>query len=617
MRELMKLEEMRNAATSINPKNIESIDIILGYVRQLSGLPQRFPINPDNIKITFAWMNTVPSTLDKEKPIASFELTYEILCCLYNASIILWQCGIDEFRRDSPESIKRALSHFQRAAGMFEHINGKVCIETASDSIPASSDLHTAQCMAKLMLAQGQECFYQNAGNHEQPSVKNSALARIALGASSLYTDCLRFANNSLFSFASSWKLHLEAKVSYWKALCEYQKGLDLLTKEQHGEAISRLNFSKSLLTRYSNEKKLHDLFRAELADLLKLVEEVSGRAERENNLIYHCKVCEYRDLNPLQPAIMVSAVQFDLHVKEEELLFRSLQTLDQIRSSEAAEQVRGVRLQEFTSKLNLQRGSLERALEQHMPILNKITLERNLAENIEENIESVSLSMSSVTLMRGESERIIKEIQGFLEDNDPGKRGYIDQHKQLKKTLDSAHEADRGIKERFEDLLSQASKMATSPAPNAVNPARVATLKARIASLKATYASLYEDSIRRFKDDLFDKLSVALLEQEQLINSIKGLSLEIQKSNAASPSSHIPGGKGKREQGRLSTLLSQMESDLGEAMTFYSGFQEASNKLLNNLRDFEASRALETLDIAEKAQALSPKSPKTTDHQR
>lgn len=593
MRELMRLEEMRNAATSVNPKNIDSLEIVLGYVRQLSALPRRFPINCSSIKIAFAWMNTVPSSLEKDKPIAAFELVYEELCCLFNAAIIYWQCGIDEFRRDTQEGIKRALGYFQRAAGIFDFINGRLSTDAAKDSVPASSDLPSAQCLCKLMLAQGQECFYQNATKHEQPAVKNTTLARIAMGASSLYSECLRYANSSLFAFASAWKLHVEAKVGYWKALAEYHKALDLASKEQHGEALTRLNFAKGLVAKWLGEKKLHDLFRSELGDLQKLnLEDLATRTERENNLIYHCVVPDYqKDLSAVQPAVMTVVVPFDYGVKEEELLFKVLPTLEEYRLGEAAEQVKGARLQEFSAKMNLQKSAFERALEQYLPSLNGVALGLDVCNTnrVEESIESVSLSMSSVTLMRGEAERIIKEIEGFLEDDDPGKRAYKEQHKQLKKTLDSAHEADNNIKERFESLLKSVTSNAATNS-FLVDASQVASAKARAASLKASYASLYEESIRRFREELFEKLASLLPEQEKLINTLRGLSLEIQKQSQQQPRN--------RKQNNFASLLSQMESDLGEGMTFYSGFQEAANKLLNNLRDFEASRALETLDI-------------------
>ena len=603
MRELMRLEEMRNAATSVNPKNIDSLEVVLGYARQLSALSRRFPICSASIKVGFAWMNTVPSALDKDKPIASFELTYELLSCLFNAAIIYWQCGIDEFRRDAPDSIKRALSYFQRAAGIYEFINGRLCTDADRDAVPASSDLPAAQCLGKLMLAQGQECFYQNAAKHEQPAVKNSTLSRIAMGTSALYAECLRFANSSLFAFASAWKLHVEAKMAYWKALAEYHKALDLVAKEQHGEALSRLSHAKALVAKWLGERKLHDLFRSELTDLLKLnLDELSTRTERENNLIYHCIVPDYqKDLAAVAPATMTQAVPFELGVREEELLFKALPSLQEYRASEAAEQVKGARLQEFSAKMALQKGAFEGALEQYLPTLNGVVLEKAATSsvNVEECIESVSLSMSSVTLMRGEAERIVKEIEGFLEDSDPGKRSYADQHRQLKKTLDSAHEADRNIKDRFETLLKSVTTTPDS-STTSVDASQVALVKARVASLKAAYANLYEESIRRFQEALFDKLASLLPEQEKVINTLRSVSLQLQKQTTHTHAHSQPGrgAGGAKQREKFATLLAQMETDLGEGMTFYSGFQEAASKLLNNLRDFEASRALETLDL-------------------
>ena len=130
---------------------------------------------------SFPWTTGFSSTAHlHEHPSFEAERAYLIVWIAADYS----QLGASE-PRNTHESLKRAAHAFQVAAGCLSFLTSRM----VSTPPPAPLD-QQAPCLAQLMLAQAQECFWQKA---VMDSLKATTIAKLAQSVSDLYATCAQY----------------------------------------------------------------------------------------------------------------------------------------------------------------------------------------------------------------------------------------------------------------------------------------------------------------------------------------------------------------------------------------------------------------------------------------
>lgn len=192
------------------------------------------------------------------------------------AFILLWiaaehaQSGAAELR-STHESLKRAAHVFQVAAG---------CLSSIPATAPAPLDAQ-APCLAQLMLAQAQECFWQKA---VMDALKDTTIAKLAEGVATLYANALGQAEHA--ALPREWVQHMECKCWHFAAAAAYRKSCDDAAHRRHADELGRLQLAATFVERarraarsapvVNDVQSLHDIIRTNAA-----------RAEKDNQLIY------------------------------------------------------------------------------------------------------------------------------------------------------------------------------------------------------------------------------------------------------------------------------------------------------------------------------------------
>ncbi|TFK72898.1 BRO1-domain-containing protein [Pluteus cervinus] len=267
----------------------DRIRAALAYHAQLLSVLTKLP-NDIPIDFTYAPVfdrNILPITLQS--------LTFERAGLLFNLAALYSQLGALE-DRSAKEGIKRALSHYQLAAGTFSYLANKVLpklvIHPSEEPSPLDLTKGFAKGLELLMLAQAQECSWQAA---KIDNYKNGLIARIAARIAGFYTAALstiREASPPIrHLFPSDWLPHIEAKEHHFEAVAQLRKSMDDIEAHRYGDEIARLTQAQVKAKRaydVARRGKISPTVIQDIVSLLDTVEKSIKRAERDNDLIYH-----------------------------------------------------------------------------------------------------------------------------------------------------------------------------------------------------------------------------------------------------------------------------------------------------------------------------------------
>ena len=163
----------------------------------------------------------------------------------------------------------------------------------------------TLQSLELLLLAQGQECFWQKA---VKDGLKDVSIAKLAAKVSDFYGDAGDLAVKSN-AISTDWIHHMTAKHHHFAAAAQFRQSLDCLEKRKYGEEVARLR--DSLLCVSEGLKEQRWINRTVLGDLNGLktrVAEDLKRAEKDNDVIYLSPVPPKSELKTIERASMVLA---------------------------------------------------------------------------------------------------------------------------------------------------------------------------------------------------------------------------------------------------------------------------------------------------------------------
>jgi programmed cell death 6-interacting protein len=294
--DLERIEKLRSQATHAQEPHPSNIPKLQQYAAQLVWLSGKFPVD---IGVEFPWYPALG--YNTNRPTSRNNLRFELANIMFNLAAMYSQLAMSS-NRSTPDGLKVAANNFCMAAGVLAHLRNTVLPELRTEP-PEDMDVMTLESLEKLVLAQGQECFWQKA---VKDGLKDATIAKLAARVSDLYDEA-REAGIQSDSISSEWIHHMNAKHHHFAAAAQYRAACDSLEKRKYGEEVARLRDSLSCVNEALKEQRyINKLVLADLNGLKNRVSEDLKRAEKDNDMIYLLPVPPKAELKILDRANMV-----------------------------------------------------------------------------------------------------------------------------------------------------------------------------------------------------------------------------------------------------------------------------------------------------------------------
>ncbi|KAJ5579015.1 hypothetical protein N7450_007882 [Penicillium hetheringtonii] len=296
--DLMIIDQLRSEAVNVQEPHVSGISRLVTYAAQLKWLGGKFPID---VGVDFVWYPALG--FNASRPVSQNNLRFELANILFNLAALYSQLAY-ALNRTSADGLKQACNYSCQAAGVLSHLRNDIIPDLRS-SPPEDMDEMTLLSLEQLLLAQGQECFWQKA---VKDGLKDASIARLAAKVSDYYGDAGDSAVKSN-AISTEWIHHMTAKNHHFAAAAQYRQSLDCLDKRKYGEEVARLRDSLNCVNEGLKESRW--INRTVLGDLNGLKSRVTDdlkRAEKDNDVIYLSPIPPKSELKTLDRASMVAA---------------------------------------------------------------------------------------------------------------------------------------------------------------------------------------------------------------------------------------------------------------------------------------------------------------------
>ncbi|XP_037330485.2 programmed cell death 6-interacting protein isoform X1 [Pungitius pungitius] len=301
--ELNKLR--KNALGRPLDKHESSLEILLRYYDQLCAVEPKFPFSENQLCLTFTWKDAFDkgSLFGGSVKLALASLGYEKTCVLFNAAALASQIASEQ-NLDNDEGLKNAAKFYQLASGAFGHIKDTVL--TALNREPTMDiSPETVGTLKLIMLAQAQEVFFLKATSDR---MKDAVIAKLANQAADFYGEackqCQYKDNLPKYFYFQEVLSVLAAKHTIMQANAELHQSMVSKQKKHFGEEIARLQRSAELVKTVASG---YDEY-VSVKDLSEKINRALTAAKKDNDFIYHDRVPEVKDLEPIGKAALVKA---------------------------------------------------------------------------------------------------------------------------------------------------------------------------------------------------------------------------------------------------------------------------------------------------------------------
>ncbi|KAJ1377722.1 BRO1 domain [Sesbania bispinosa] len=393
------LQTLKQLRTDVERNSDPSLparrDLFQTYFKALCQVETRFPISPDPDHVntlTFVWFDAF-----KPKQKASQQnIHLEKASVLFNLGAVYSQIGLS-YDRNTVDGRRQASHAFIAAAGSFAFLRDNASMKASiGNSTTLDLSVECAGMLEKLMLAQAQECVFENTiAKGSTPGV----CAKISRQVGVYYEEALAALNVSPLSqhFDKSWIVHVQLKAALFYAEACYRYGLELHEKEEIAEEIARLRSAVSVLT---EAKKNSKGAAAQILDAISKLEANINRnlerAVKENDRVYLMRVPSPSSLPPLPTFSMVKPMAMcEVLDASKEKMFASLVPDSSAKAlSRYTEMVDDI-IRTQAEKLQ-QASELTRVRLKEMELPDSIlALEGNftLPTNLKEDVEAVQIS--------------------------------------------------------------------------------------------------------------------------------------------------------------------------------------------------------------------------------
>ncbi|KAJ6164269.1 hypothetical protein N7470_002941 [Penicillium chermesinum] len=296
--DLLIIDRLRTEAINVKEPHVSGISRLVTYAAQLKWLGGKFPVD---VGVDFSWYPAFG--FNTARPVSQNNLRFELANVLFNLAALYSQlaCALN---RTTSDGLKQACNYSCHAAGVLHHLRTDILPDLRA-SPPEDMDDMTLQSLEQLLLAQGQECFWQKAVKDE---LKDASIARLAAKVSDFYGDAGDLAVKSN-AISTDWIHHMTAKNYHFAAAAQFRQSLDCLEKRKYGEEVARLRDSLACVNEGLKESKwLNRTVLGDLNGLKNRVTEDLKRAEKDNDLIYLSPVPPKSQLKAIDRASMVAA---------------------------------------------------------------------------------------------------------------------------------------------------------------------------------------------------------------------------------------------------------------------------------------------------------------------
>ncbi|KAM9199900.1 programmed cell death 6-interacting protein isoform 1-T1 [Mergus octosetaceus] len=286
-------------------KHDACLDTLLRYYDQLCSIEPKFPFSENQVCVTFTWKDAFDkgSLFGGSVKLALASLGYEKTCVLFNCGALASQIAAEQ-NLDNDEGLKAAAKHYQFASGAFQHIKDTVLSALNREpTVDISPD--TVGTLSLIMLAQAQEVFFLKA---TRDKMKDGIIAKLANQAADYYGDAYKQCQYKdtlpkYFYFQEVFPV-LAAKHCIMQANAEYHQSILAKQQKKFGEEIGRLQHAadlvKTVVSRYDEY--------ISVKDLVDKINRALTAAKKDNDFIYHDRVPDLKDLEPIGKASLVKS---------------------------------------------------------------------------------------------------------------------------------------------------------------------------------------------------------------------------------------------------------------------------------------------------------------------
>jgi tyrosine-protein phosphatase non-receptor type 23 len=186
----------------------------------------------------FSWTDTFSG-----KSVSVSDIAYEQASILFNLGCLHSQLG-DYDDRTTDEGMRVSCTHFQCAAGAFDHVKEHFA------SVSSTPDLGSEMMafLTSLMLGQAQECMLEKAMHDGK---KGNITSRLAWQVSNYYSTSLLLTESQTIEKvvgkrAKSWQKHCKAKMLYFMSLAQMFASTASADQNKGGERVAYLKLASS-----------------------------------------------------------------------------------------------------------------------------------------------------------------------------------------------------------------------------------------------------------------------------------------------------------------------------------------------------------------------------------
>ncbi|GAM29306.1 hypothetical protein SAMD00019534_124820 [Acytostelium subglobosum LB1] len=652
--QLNALQQLREDVRNLQDKTDTSKDLLWRYYSILQSLELRFPISESNVRISFYWTDSY-----KQKKYSLYSVYFERSSILFNYGSLLSQVAAS-VNRSTVDGIKKACQTYQAAAGAFNTLREYVSMHSECCASPDFS-ADSLNMASALMLAQAQECVYEKAvADNLSDSIQSKLAIQVAEDFDTVHQ--LTNTNTLKNVVDRYWTASCLTKVHIYRAIANYKVALGLESTSQFGEQVARLTYAVECIntTRQHLPKTAVGELKEFVDKISNIIIKYYESAKKDNETIYHDIVPPFHKLVPIEKKAIAKAsplpdlisndpftLLVPFSVKEDSAMYNDQK--EQILKKELDNiKYHGENAKATLLSMNLP-GAIE-ALEIGVP---KALQEKMDLVKSERGVEMITDLLRSLQQLHNEDESILNTTQSVLNREEEEDTKMSQTHgstwrrtpsytltanlrqdlAKYQSNLQHSTKSDSHIRKKFEDakhliaaLESQSEVIAQLPS-NVIplnQVPEVANLKTLIKSLDSLIANrdsvaeklkqlcknddittklinpkvdknqVYKEEIAKY-EPLQQQLNDNFLKQEALMENICAENEKFVKTN----SKH--GSQREETLQRFANAFktySELKSNLGEGIQFYTNFQELLLKFKSKCEDFANEREKEKSEL-------------------
>ncbi|XP_029445481.1 programmed cell death 6-interacting protein isoform X2 [Rhinatrema bivittatum] len=290
-------------------KHESSLEVLLRYYDQLCSIEPKFPFSESQLCLSFTWKDAFDkgSLFGGSVKLALPSIGYEKTCVLFNAGALASQIASEQ-NLDSDEGLKAAAKFYQLASGAFSHIKDTVLSALSREpTVDISPD--TVGTLSLIMLAQAQEVFFLKA---TRDKMKDAIIAKLANQAADYYGDAFKQCQYKDTLPKEVFPV-LAAKHCIMQAHAEYHQSALAKQQKKFGEEIGRLQHAADLVKTVASR---YDEY-INVKDLSDKINRALTAAKKDNDFIYHDRVPDAKDLDPIGKATLVKSTPINIPLSQ------------------------------------------------------------------------------------------------------------------------------------------------------------------------------------------------------------------------------------------------------------------------------------------------------------